>query len=84
MPTSVAPPLKYPTIADWKAAVNACRNADQLNVLVRDLKVGKAGGTIHRFWENNQMALARWLINERAKKLKLTFMSDQTFRDPVQ
>lgn len=80
----VAPPLKYPTIDEWEKAVKACKNADQLNWMVRDLNVGQNGGTIHRFKENGRVGLARWMINERAKKLKLTVMSDGTFRDPVQ
>ena len=75
--------LKYVSIDEWEISVNACQNATELNVMVRDLNVGQNGGTIHRFKELKKVGLARWMINRRGDQLKLTKMSDGTFRDPV-
>lgn len=75
--------LKYSDINEWERAVNACHDATQLNKMVNDLNVGQNGGTIHRFKENKKVALARWMINRRGTELRLTKMSDGTFRDPV-
>ena len=81
MPEQTKSFLKYPNIKTWENAAKACATVDELSVMAKELKIGMAGGTIHRFWMTNQMALAHWWLNKQMPRLNAYKMNDGTFRE---